>query len=115
MQGSTLRGPRLQKRVECAIKDKQSWAFQQIADRLEGKPVQVVDATVDEIAIYDEHGARVNRAECADEVCGRIARVHGGRDGAVRHDAEVGLVAEHGRDRLRPRHQPLLWQRRPAL
>ena len=28
--------------------DKQSWAFQQIADRLEGKPVQVVDATVDD-------------------------------------------------------------------
>ena len=34
--------------VECAIEDKQSWAFQQIADRLEGKPVQVVDATVDD-------------------------------------------------------------------
>ena len=28
--------------------DKQAWAFQQIADRLEGKPVQVVDATVDD-------------------------------------------------------------------
>jgi hypothetical protein len=36
------------KLVECAIEDKQSWAFQQIADRLEGKPVQVVDATVDD-------------------------------------------------------------------
>src|SRR5215831_9315182 len=34
--------------VECAIEDKQAWAFQQIADRLEGKPVQVVDATVDD-------------------------------------------------------------------
>ena len=34
--------------MECAIEDKQGWAFQQIADRLEGKPVQVVDATVDD-------------------------------------------------------------------
>jgi hypothetical protein len=34
--------------VECAIKDKAGWAFQQIAERLEGKPVQVVDATVDD-------------------------------------------------------------------
>ena len=33
---------------ECAIEDNQSWAFQQIADRLEGKPVQVVDAMVDD-------------------------------------------------------------------
>jgi hypothetical protein len=31
-----------------AIEDKQGWALQQIADRLEGKPVQVVDATVDD-------------------------------------------------------------------
>ena len=37
-----------EKLVECAIEDKQAWAFQQIADRLEGKPVQVVDATVDD-------------------------------------------------------------------
>ena len=37
-----------EKLVECALVDKQSWAFQQIADRLEGKPVQVVDATVDD-------------------------------------------------------------------
>jgi hypothetical protein len=37
-----------EKLVECAIEDKQSWAFQQIADRLEGKPVQVVDATADD-------------------------------------------------------------------
>jgi hypothetical protein len=37
-----------EKLVECAIKDKQAWAFQQITDRLEGKPVQVVDATVDD-------------------------------------------------------------------
>jgi len=28
--------------------DKQGWAFQQIADRLEGKLVQVADATVDD-------------------------------------------------------------------
>jgi hypothetical protein len=37
-----------EKLVECAIEDKQGWAFQQIADRFEGKPVQVVDATVDD-------------------------------------------------------------------
>lgn len=37
-----------EKLVECAMEDKQGWAFQQIADRLEGKPVQVVDATVDD-------------------------------------------------------------------
>ena len=37
-----------EKLVECSIEDKQSWAFQQIADRLEGKPVQVVDATIDD-------------------------------------------------------------------
>jgi hypothetical protein len=37
-----------EKLVECAIEDKQAWAFQQIADRLEGKPVQVVDATVED-------------------------------------------------------------------
>src|SRR5215472_3233029 len=37
-----------EKLVECAIEDKQSWAFQQIADRLAGKPVQVVDATVED-------------------------------------------------------------------
>jgi hypothetical protein len=37
-----------EKLVECAMEGKQSWAFQQIADRLEGKPVQVVDATVDD-------------------------------------------------------------------
>ena len=29
-----------EKLVECALKDKQAWAFQQIADRLEGKAVQ---------------------------------------------------------------------------
>jgi Family of unknown function (DUF5681) len=43
-----------EKLVECAIEDKQSWAFQQIADRLEGKPVQVVDATVDDHRTLDE-------------------------------------------------------------
>jgi hypothetical protein len=37
-----------EKLVECAIEDEQSWAFQQIANRLEGKPMQVVDATVDD-------------------------------------------------------------------
>ena len=37
-----------EKLVECALVDKQAWAFQLVADRLEGKPVQVVDATVDD-------------------------------------------------------------------
>ena len=37
-----------EKLVECALEDKASWAFQQIANRLEGKPVQVVDATIDD-------------------------------------------------------------------
>ena len=37
-----------EKLVECALVDKQGWAFQQIADRLEGKLVQVADATVDD-------------------------------------------------------------------
>lgn len=37
-----------EKLVECAIEDKQSWAFQQIVERLEGKPVQVVDAMFDD-------------------------------------------------------------------
>jgi hypothetical protein len=43
-----------EKLVECAIEDKQAWAFQQIADRLEGKPVQVVDATVDDNRTIDQ-------------------------------------------------------------
>jgi hypothetical protein len=43
-----------EKLVECAIEDKQAWAFQQIADRLEGKPVQVVDATVDDNRTLDQ-------------------------------------------------------------
>ena len=43
-----------EKLVECAIEDKQSWAFQQIADRLEGKPVQVVDTTVDDHRTLDQ-------------------------------------------------------------
>jgi hypothetical protein len=43
-----------EKLVECAIEDKQAWAFQQIADRLEGKPVQVVDATVDDHRTVDQ-------------------------------------------------------------
>jgi hypothetical protein len=36
-----------EKLVECALEDKESWAFQQIADRLEGKPSQVVETTDD--------------------------------------------------------------------
>ena len=32
-----------EKLVECAIEDKQAWAFQQIADRLEGKPAQAIE------------------------------------------------------------------------
>jgi Family of unknown function (DUF5681) len=43
-----------EKLLECAIEDKQAWAFQQIADRLEGKPVQVVDATVDDHRTLDQ-------------------------------------------------------------
>ena len=43
-----------EKLVECAIEDKEGWAFQQIADRLEGKPVQVVDAAVDDHRTLDE-------------------------------------------------------------
>jgi|SRR6516164_5615428 hypothetical protein len=35
-----------EKLVECAIEDKQAWAFQQIADRLEGKAAQQVDHNV---------------------------------------------------------------------
>ena len=35
-----------EKLVECAIEDKQSWAFQQIADRLEGKAAQQIDHNV---------------------------------------------------------------------
>ena len=34
--------------MSSAREDKQAEAFQQIADRLEGKPVQIVDATVDD-------------------------------------------------------------------
>ena len=34
------------KLVECALVDKQGWAFQQIADRLEGKAAQQVDVNV---------------------------------------------------------------------
>jgi hypothetical protein len=40
--------------AKCAIEDKQAWAFQQIADRLESKPVQVVDATVDDNRTIDQ-------------------------------------------------------------
>jgi hypothetical protein len=43
-----------EKLVECAIKDKAGWAFQQIAERLEGKPVQVVDTTVDDNRIIQQ-------------------------------------------------------------
>lgn len=31
---------------ECAVKDKQGWAFAQIADRLEGKAIQQVDHNI---------------------------------------------------------------------
>ena len=43
-----------EKLVECAIEDKQSWAFQQIADRLEGRPVQMVDTTVNDHRTLDQ-------------------------------------------------------------
>ena len=35
-----------EKLVECAIEDKQAWAFQQIVDRLEGKAAQQFDHNV---------------------------------------------------------------------
>jgi hypothetical protein len=35
-----------EKLVECAIEDKQSWAFNLIADRLEGKAAQQIDHNV---------------------------------------------------------------------
>jgi len=35
-----------EKLVECAIEDKQGWAFNMIADRLEGKAAQQVDHNV---------------------------------------------------------------------
>ena len=38
-------GQMAEKLVECAIEDKQAWAFQQIVDRLEGKPMQPVEHT----------------------------------------------------------------------
>jgi Family of unknown function (DUF5681) len=34
-----------EKLVECALVDKQGWAFAQIVDRLEGKPMQPVEHT----------------------------------------------------------------------
>ena len=37
--------------VDCALKDRESWAFQQIADRLEGKPSQIVETTDDRTSI----------------------------------------------------------------
>jgi len=37
-----------EKLVECALKDKQAWAFQQIADRLEGKAVQPLEHREDD-------------------------------------------------------------------
>ena len=37
-----------EKLVECAVKYKQAWAFQQIADRLEGKAVQPVEHREDD-------------------------------------------------------------------
>jgi hypothetical protein len=43
-----------EKLVECALVDKQSWAFQQIADRLEGKPVQVAQTSADDTRTVEE-------------------------------------------------------------
>ena len=37
-----------EKLVECALEDKQAWAFQQIADRLEGKAVQPLEHREDD-------------------------------------------------------------------
>jgi hypothetical protein len=43
-----------EKLVSCALDDGAGWAFGMIADRLEGKPVQVVDATVDDNRTIDQ-------------------------------------------------------------
>jgi hypothetical protein len=40
-----------EKLVDCALIDGESWAFQQIADRLEGKPKQVVETDDDRTSI----------------------------------------------------------------
>ena len=40
--------------MSSAREDKQAEAFQQIADRLEGKPVQLVDATVGDNRTLDQ-------------------------------------------------------------
>jgi hypothetical protein len=40
-------------RLDCALKDREGWAFQQIADRLDGKPTQVVE-TGDDRTDIDE-------------------------------------------------------------
>ena len=40
-----------EKLVNAALIDGESWAFQQIADRLEGKPTQVVESTDDRTSI----------------------------------------------------------------
>ena len=65
-----------EKLVECAIMDKQGWAFQQIVDRLEGKPVQVVDATVDDHRALHEF----SDAELTAMLRRRIGVVAGGSD-----------------------------------
>jgi hypothetical protein len=36
-----------EKLLDCALKDREGWAFQQIADRLEGKPSQVIETNDD--------------------------------------------------------------------
>ena len=43
-----------EKLVNAALIDGESWAFQQIADRLEGKPVQPIATTADDRTHIDE-------------------------------------------------------------
>ena len=43
-----------EKLVNAALIDGESWAFQQIADRLEGKPVQPIETTADDSTHIDE-------------------------------------------------------------
>jgi hypothetical protein len=48
VQSATSAEELAEKLVECALKDKQSWAFQQIADRLEGKAVRPLEHREDD-------------------------------------------------------------------
>ena len=47
---------------------------------------------LERLRVFDEDGARAGGLDGAHQVRGRIARVHGGGDGAVGEDAEIGQV-----------------------